>query len=357
MSPRGSTSKDRPRKEKDGRRRVAWRDAVQSALRGGVPGAGAMALQVREGPSVGERSCTVLTPPCARLRAVPQILLFCWLRTISHYQQVKGGSLWEAASELWQQGVDSGSRFPVLRFYQGVGPALLQGPLCRFGDTAANEGVLALTAHTRAPLVFRTALGTLAACTWRAMLTPLDTVKLLLEVEGMRPGLALLRRRMVDHGPTTLFAGALGVGVTAAASHLPWFWVNNLLQARLPPVSTTGGSVRRKELWRQALIGFVATLFSDICANPMRVLKATVQTSAVPLTYAAAMSAIVAADGPTALFTRGLVAKIMANAAQGVAFSVFWKLLMDAYAPKPPGGTHAPHINGFAHDLEAPHSD
>jgi hypothetical protein len=53
MSPRGSTSKDRPRKDKDGRRRVAWRDAVQSALRGGVPGAGAMALQVRQGLSVG----------------------------------------------------------------------------------------------------------------------------------------------------------------------------------------------------------------------------------------------------------------------------------------------------------------
>lgn len=288
--------------------------------------------------------------------------MFCWLRTISHYQQVKGGSLWQAASELWQQGVDSGSAFPVLRFYQGVGPALVQGPLCRFGDTAANEGVLALTAHTRAPLVLRTALGTLAACLWRALLTPLDTVKLLLEVEGLRPGLALLRRRVADHGLGTVFAGATGVGVTAAASHLPWFWVNNFLQARLPPVAAPapgGGSTRTKELWRQAFIGFVATLFSDICANPMRVLKATVQTSAVPLTYAAAMAAIIEADGPTALFTRGLVAKIMANAAQGVAFSVFWKLLMDAYAPKQQAaGGHAAHGNGFAHaDLEAPHSD
>ena len=32
----------------------------------------------------------------------------------------------------------------VLRFYKGIGPALLQGPLSRFGDTAANDGAMAL---------------------------------------------------------------------------------------------------------------------------------------------------------------------------------------------------------------------
>lgn len=33
-----------------------------------------------------------------------------------------------------------------LRFYQGLTPALLQGPLSRFCDTAANTGVMALVA-------------------------------------------------------------------------------------------------------------------------------------------------------------------------------------------------------------------
>jgi hypothetical protein len=32
----------------------------------------------------------------------------------------------------------------ILRFYRGVGPALIQGPMSRFGDTAANAGTLAL---------------------------------------------------------------------------------------------------------------------------------------------------------------------------------------------------------------------
>ena len=40
-----------------------------------------------------------------------------------------------AAKTLWKQG-------GVRRFYRGLGPALAQGPLSRFSDTAANTGVL-----------------------------------------------------------------------------------------------------------------------------------------------------------------------------------------------------------------------
>lgn len=257
----------------------------------------------------------------------------------------------EAGQELWAQGVESGS-YPVLRFYQGVLPALVQGPLCRFGDTAANEGVLVLLSTARLPLSLKTALGTLAACSWRAALTPLDTVKLVLEVEGLGSGLELLRQRVAANGLWTFFNGAVGVGVTAAASHLPWFYVNNLLKQRLLPRLPPPKS-RTAELWRQAGIGFAATLVSDVVANPLRVLKATVQTSAVALSYAAAAQAIMAQDGPAALMTRGLTAKIAANALQGVAFSVFWKWLMDAWAATPAGGGTRRALHNGVVDLEA----
>jgi hypothetical protein len=241
-----------------------------------------------------------------------------------------------AARELWQQGVDSGMLFPVLRFYQGVLPALIQGPLCRAGDTAANEGVLVLLSplRRRLPLYAITAVGTLAACCWRAALTPLDTVKLVLEVDGFSAGLALLRNRLRHHGLLSFYAGWLGVAVTAAVSHWPWFCVNNLLQARLAPAVG-----RRAQLLRSALIGFFATLCSDVAANPMRVLKTTVQTSDAPMSYVQAVASISAAEGALALLTRGLAAKICANALQGVVFSVLWTQLMEAYAAK--GGESA----------------
>lgn len=44
-----------------------------------------------------------------------------------------GTTTGEALRTLWKDG-------GVVRFYRGLGPALLQGPLSRFGDTAANTG-------------------------------------------------------------------------------------------------------------------------------------------------------------------------------------------------------------------------
>lgn len=69
----------------------------------------------------------------------------------------------------------------VLRFYRGIAPALLQGPLSRFGDTAANVGVLTLldaNDNTRdLPVSVKTLGASLGAAVWRIFLMPLDTVR------------------------------------------------------------------------------------------------------------------------------------------------------------------------------------
>lgn len=41
---------------------------------------------------------------------------------------------------------------PIGRYYHGLLPALIQGPIARFGDTAANVGILALLSSN--PSVF-----------------------------------------------------------------------------------------------------------------------------------------------------------------------------------------------------------
>lgn len=60
-----------------------------------------------------------------------------WIRTIMNYQYRHGTSLTAAAKTLYEEG-------GIPRFYQGTGWALIQGPVSRFGDTAANAGILAL---------------------------------------------------------------------------------------------------------------------------------------------------------------------------------------------------------------------
>ena len=85
-----------------------FEQAKDKALRGGVAGMAAMGIQVGS---------------------------LMWLRTTMNYQYRHGTTTSQAMKALYKEG-------GVARFYQGVGPALLQGPLSRFGDTAANAGVI-----------------------------------------------------------------------------------------------------------------------------------------------------------------------------------------------------------------------
>jgi hypothetical protein len=62
----------------------------------------------------------------------------------------------------------------------------LQGPLCRFGDTAANAGVLSLLneldATRNLPVGVKTAAASATAGAWRMLLLPLDATKTMMQV-------------------------------------------------------------------------------------------------------------------------------------------------------------------------------
>ena len=246
----------------------------------------------------------------------------------------------------------------VRRFYRGVSAAMLQAPLARFGDTAANVGALALlddfeatrslpvAAKTGAALARRrtrhgtradrertlsspprAAAASAAAAGFRVVLIPVDTVKTILQVEGAH-GLSILRAKVSAAGPRVLWAGALGSGAATLVAHWPWFFIYNELDATLPRYDrkTELGSY----LARSAAIGFAATVTSDTASNSLRVLKTTKQASKVAISYREAAGMVVEKDGVAGLFTRGLKTKIIANGVQGMLFSVLWRLGQDA---------------------------
>ncbi len=121
--------------------------AAQRAGQGGISGAAAMAINV----------CSLM-----------------WIRTTINYQYRYGTSTTAAFKALYADG-------GVLRFYRGVAPALIQGPLSRFGDTAANTGVLAVmdSFETTAglPVAAKTVAASVGAGIFRIMLMPVDTFK------------------------------------------------------------------------------------------------------------------------------------------------------------------------------------
>ncbi|KAH8109619.1 mitochondrial carrier domain-containing protein [Phellopilus nigrolimitatus] len=214
--------------------------ALKSALGGGLSGAAAMLLQV--------------------LTLMP-------LRTVMNYQYRYGRTTTEAVRTLYAAG---GWR----RFYAGLTAALFQGPIARFGDTAANAGILALLASNgflkALPALVQTLFASAAAAAFRMVLTPVDTVKTTMQTQG-KEGIALLRARVracaprsrsdLSHlllvkikvdGVGSLWYGAFATAAATFVGHYPWFGTYNYLSGALPLPHTLP-----QKLLRQAFIGFV----------------------------------------------------------------------------------------------------
>jgi hypothetical protein len=145
--------------------------------------------------------------------AVVQVLSLMWLRTSMNYQYRYGGTLGESLKELYNEG-------GVPRLYQGLPFAIVQGPLTRFGDTAANVGILALLESipetASLPLPLKTFAGSLTAGFWRIILMPIDTSKTAMQVEG-RDALETLKQQVIENGPSPLYQGALASAAATAA--------------------------------------------------------------------------------------------------------------------------------------------
>lgn len=154
----------------------------------------------------------------------------------------------------------------IPRFYRGVGPALIQGPLARFGDTAANAGVLAaLDAHptTKAlPVAVKTVAASATAAIWRIFLMPVDTVKTVMQVEGKR-GLPMLHTKYKASGIRVFYSGAIAASSATFVGHYPWFFTYNFLSEKLPSY----GDGVFASLGRSATIGFCSSFVSDCSSN------------------------------------------------------------------------------------------
>ncbi|KAL3909613.1 MAG: hypothetical protein SGILL_008018 [Bacillariaceae sp.] len=208
----------------------------------------------------------------------------------------------------------------------------MQGPLTRFGDTAANVGIMAfleaIPETAALPLPVKTGLGSLSAGLWRIFLMPIDSSKTAMQVEGA-DGLKNLWGLVKEEGPAPLYYGALAQASATAAGHFPWFLTYNFADANIPPVSSSDDLLL--SLGRSALLGLCASCVSDVCSNSLRVIKTTKQTarlsgaSSEDISYPDVVKTIIEKDGVVGLFGRGLQTRLLTNAIQGAAFSVLWR--------------------------------
>eukprot|EP00804_Cyclotella_cryptica_P008012 CCRYP_004539-RA/>CCRYP_004539-RA protein AED:0.21 eAED:0.21 QI:0/0.85/0.75/1/0.57/0.37/8/1655/526 len=270
--------------------------AAKSAMRGGTAGAVAMGLNVGA---------------------------LMWMRTTVNYQYRNGTSFPVALRTLYADG-------GIPRFYRGLLPALIQGPLSRFGDTAANTGMLTLLDSFETTqnmnVAYKTAGASVAAATFRIFLMPVDTVKTTMQVTGKFSNVV---NKVKAEGVTALYHGSLAAASATFVGHYPWFFTYNLLSEKIPKQDDP-----LKELGRRAILGFCSSAVSDTCSNSIRVVKVYKQSSEVALSYPQVVKNVIQESGVWGLMFRGLETKILANGLQGILFSVMWKHFEEVLFPK-----------------------
>jgi hypothetical protein len=246
---------------------------------------------------------------------VLQVSTLMWMRTIMNYQYRNGGTFVGSYKTLMAEG-------GVRRLYSGYVPALLQGPLSRFGDTFANAGVLALFESNEdlnnIPTAAKTVFASATAASMRIFLTPIDTVKTMMQANG-KQGIPLLKQKLAIGGPSVMFHGATATMAATFVGHYPFFATFNTLQENIPTPSHFGG-----KLARNAFIGFSSSVVSDTLSNSLRVIKTVRQTNAT-MPYKEIVDGIVAKEGYMGLFGRGLQTRLLCNGTQGLMFSVVYK--------------------------------
>lgn len=242
-----------------------------------------------------------------------QVFSLMWLRTVMNYQYKNGGTFNEVLQKLYKEG-------GVKRFYSGLVPALIQGPLCRFGDTFSNAIILNLLGRVKFPIFIKTGLASATAGMIRVIITPVDTLKTMKQVEG-GTALTKLQNRIKEKGIISLYDGALANGILTLIGHYPWFVVHNYLDKYFPMYNNS----ILKSLLRNAFIGFVSSLVSDTISNSVHVLKTSMQTGDSKKNYKQIFDEIKKKDGFKGVFFRGLSTRLMINCVQGIMFNVMWK--------------------------------
>jgi hypothetical protein len=207
-----------------------------------------------------------------------QVSSLMWMRTTMNYQFKNGGNFTGTIRKLYAEG-------GVMRFYRGIVPALIIGPIARFGDTAANMFARDIfkTPHiAKAPIFIQTSLGSILAGIWRLTTLPIDAWKTSKQVHGEK-GLQMLMEKYKINGLKTFYQGGIASASATMVGHYPWFLTNNYLDFYIPKYSFKDNKL--KAILRGAFIGFCCTMVSDTVSNSIRVVKTVKQTSDKQLTY------------------------------------------------------------------------
>ena len=267
-----------------GDKHVIFNKALSKSLNVGMAGYGAMTFQVSS---------------------------LMWLRTTMNYQFKNGGGTLNTFKKLYAEG-------GISRFYRGLGFALINAPISRFGDTAANMTAMTYLEDTNLNKAQKTFIGSIGAGFWRLTIIPIDAFKSHMQVHGSS-GINILKSKIKTYGVKTLYSGSSAAFSGTIIGHFPWFYTYNYLKENAPYKNSDSETIK---FLRSGCIGFSSSAVSDIISNSVRVLKISRQTNENNHSYTRIVKDIVKKDNISGLFFRGLKTKLLLNGIQGFVFVV-----------------------------------
>ena len=298
-----------------------------------------------------------------------QVCSTMWLRTTLNYQYKNRLSFTNTLKILYKEG-------GISRFYRGFTPNLIHTPLARFGDIYANFAILHyfknlenlennnnninnqfnsnINNHINIDnynLAIYTFYGSILSGLWRVSILPLDTCKIICQVQG-KNGYNILRNKINVGGLRVLYYGGLGAFSSTIISYFPWFltynYLNNFIDSNNKKILFSNSNILNDKdvnikqnsdikqypdskynndtinnLCKYTFICFTSSVISDIVSNFINVIKVSKQSSKNLLSYDKVINNIINKNGYKELFTRGLKTRIIINGIQGVIIVLF----------------------------------
>ena len=238
-----------------------------------------------------------------------QVTSLMWLRTTNNYQYRYGTKLFQSLKNLYKEG-------GVLRFYKGFIPSLFVASTCRVGDFTAYYFMNSFKDITP----FQKILGiSSVSCATRMLVIPVDTLDVMLQVEGKK-GYKMLYDKVKLNGINTLYHGASMWAVMKFVESFLWFGTYDYLERKFP--KTENPYINNLNY---GLKGITSSFISDVATNPMRSLKIYKQSNNECVTYTQSVKNIVKNEGLEMLFFRGLKTRLITHGIQSGVFVILWK--------------------------------
>lgn len=240
-----------------------------------------------------------------------------WLNTIVNYQYYHGTHMKDSIETLYRNG-------GIRRFYTGFIPTLMHGSTSRFCDFYSHslskhicqECLSVSTDSTLNSVILSAGISS----GFRSILTPLETVKLIYQIDGNN-ATDKIKKKIKAHGLKNMWSGSGAVMTANFFGYIPWFYTFETLDKNLPKYESETSNIIRN-----GTIGFTSSVVSDVLSNFTRVVKTIKQNEQNNIKYTKIITKIVKEHGIHSLFYRGLNTKILTNGLQSITFTIMWKI-------------------------------